>query len=64
MFLGPCMEAEAGPPCSGPRGEGRLPSRGCPRVFDKRVCQGFLYNQIRTVIAEQDCCMGRRVSSA
>lgn len=35
-----------------------------PRVFDKRVCQGFLYNQIRTVIAEQDCCMGRRVSSA
>lgn len=35
-----------------------------PGTFDKRERQGFLWNEIRTVMAEQDCYVEGRVSSA
>lgn len=65
-FFGSHVEAEAGSLCSWWRGGGEVAEQvaaWAPAVFDKRVRQGFLRNQIRTVIAERDCHRQRRVSS-
>lgn len=64
LFFGPCVEAEAGSLCSWWRRGCEVAEQGAawaPGVFGKKGCsQGFLW----ALIAEWDCDMQRRASSA